>query len=475
MAKKTELVIKSLDPNKLFYTMLKFYSDNKDKINPNTGEKQRIEIYNEGSARSGKSFDTYDLIVYFCFQLRATPISVYVVRKTLKSAREIAYKEDFVTKLKLLGIYDNDFAVNEMQSPEYRLWGSVVKFRGLDDGEELGMSDIIYFNEATDNNNEKVMNNQVLRCKRLAIYDWNPKLTNHFLYEREGRFNTLFTKSTFLNNKHLSSIVRGAILSACPWDMCDYDFKKNEWKVPESDRKPNTYNIENGTANKHDWLVYGEGVRCPADGAVFYPNYINYFPEDCEEVQFALDFGYTEDPSVLTRNGRRGDELFVKYETYESTANATILWEVIFPILEEEINKRNLESGYKRDKDGKWDKTHTLIIPCDSADKYQDFQFVRDLNAICVRNSITYIQFIKVKKPMIVVRIGLMLRFKINVYYDGSPLSKAAENEYKNYVKKVVDGITTSIPVDNYNHGIDSTGYCCWFFWRWHNFEVKVC
>lgn len=46
-----ELVIKKFDPNQLFYTMVKFFKDNKDKVNPNTGYKQRVDICCEGSSR----------------------------------------------------------------------------------------------------------------------------------------------------------------------------------------------------------------------------------------------------------------------------------------------------------------------------------------------------------------------------------------------------------------------------------------
>ena len=43
-----ELVVKTFDPNQLFYKMVEFYQENKKKINPNTGTTQRIDIFVKG-------------------------------------------------------------------------------------------------------------------------------------------------------------------------------------------------------------------------------------------------------------------------------------------------------------------------------------------------------------------------------------------------------------------------------------------
>ena len=84
MAKKA-LVPKKFETNQLFYTMAEYIHDNKDNINPETGEKGIINIFNEGGSRSGKSFDAYALLIYLCDQYRKNPLSIYVVRKTLKN------------------------------------------------------------------------------------------------------------------------------------------------------------------------------------------------------------------------------------------------------------------------------------------------------------------------------------------------------------------------------------------------------
>lgn len=469
-----ELVVKTFDPNQLFYKMVEFYQENKKKINPNTGTTQRIDICCEGSSRSGKTFDIYDLLIFFCDQFKKKRnLSIYVVRKTLKSCREIAYKEDFVKKLTLAGIYSTDYARNENQSPEYTLWGSTIKFIGLDGGEELGRSDIIYVNEALDINNQKTMDNLLMRCEMLGLFDWNPKYSKHFIYKWEGRFNTLFTRTTFRDNKHIDPKVKGNILSKCPWSFDDYDEEKRCWKVPIEQRRPNEYNIKNGTANYHDWMVYGEGIRCPEEGAVFKNiNWIETFPDDCESVHFGLDFGYTSDPSVLTKVGRKGNNIYIQYLTYNPYDNTDMLYKAVMPFLLEEQKRRKKESNGL--------ETAHIIVACDSADRYKDVHFVRELNAIIINENkkiqsdcekakidpenhkIRGIQFIKVKKPMVTVRLSNMKKFNLHVVE-----TPEAVEEFDNYVYMIIEGNQTNIPIDDYNHGIDSAGYCIWHFHKW--------
>lgn len=757
--------------NPLYYTMAEFYNDNKNNINPQTGEKGIVQIFNEGGSRSSKSFEAYSLLISFCDANRKAPISIYVIRQTLKNARDIAYQEDFVTLLKLSGLYYPELARNENQSPEYTLWGSTIKFKGLDGNEELGRSDIIYVNEALDIKNEKVFDNLVLRCEMLLICDWNPKYSSHFLFKYEGRFNTLFTHTTFVHNKFINSTVRGKILSYSPWDFKDFDFITGKWKCPIEERSINLYNQEQGTINLHDWMVYGEGIRCPEEGAVFKNiNWIDEFPNDCEEVHFGLDFGYTClsgdtlietikgekrldcikendyiftsegykrviklnkigkqkvvekyieldfgyrkiistfdhkfktdkewkqlkdlqkggklalsanlmgkhtedtqtvntqtifsdqrlkkgyielfgnfimgklkkvnkfitlmemrlittsltllklaiqntqnniislkemyvkmgspkkigmkeglllllnynllkksvnhadrnslrqtlikhivpvnaiistnirllnlmkrifahgveglskeinilnkklvqanapivyreiidiktvneyevdvydlnvetmheyfangilvhncDPSVLTKVGRKGKSIFIEYLTYSSFEDTDLLYQVLMPFL--------LEEQERRKKEAHGHEVANIIVACDSADKYKDTHFVRALNAsISAENKrikrenernkrdldfgkIHGIQFSKVKKPMITVRISLMKKFQLNVVKNQN-----AEDEFTNYAYMMIEGRQTNIPIDAWNHGIDSANYCIWMFWKW--------
>lgn len=143
------------------------------------------------------------------------------------------------------------------------------------------------------------------RCEMLFVADWNPKLTFHFLFNWEGRDNVMFTKTTFWDNKHLSSSVKNGILATCPYDFKDFDVETRTWLKPEEEREVNLVNKTNNTIDKWAWLVYGEGVRCPEDGVIFKDiEWIKEFPDNLEEVKFGLDFGYTcfDGSTLITTN-----------------------------------------------------------------------------------------------------------------------------------------------------------------------------
>ena len=138
--------------------------------------------------------------------------------------------------------------------------------------------------------------------------------------------------------------------------------------------------FKNGTANYHDWMVYGERIRCPEEGAVFKNiNWIETFPDDCESVHFGLDFGYTSDPSVLTKVGRKGNNIYIQYLTYNPYDNTDMLYKAVMPFLLEEQKRRKKEANGL--------ETAHIIVACDSADRYKDVHFVRELNAIIINEN----------------------------------------------------------------------------------------
>ncbi|NDV46247.1 hypothetical protein D0T49_04230 [Paludibacter sp. 221] len=467
-------VIKKFEVNELTEEMILFYEENKDRVNPVTGEKEIIKIFNEGSSRSGKTFSAFDFITYLCDKQehREKPLSIYVIRKTLKSCRERSYHEDFVGHAKNIGTYSREYAFGERTSPEFNLFGSKVKFIGLDNDEELGRSDILFFNEALDNDDEKLINRMLMRCEVAAIFDWNPKYTEHFLFDREGQFNTLFTKTTFLNNRFLKQKVKAGLLAKCPWSFDDFDFDSKTWKKPKNPdrekykldnigkwtqkeldeyRAPNIYNIQTKTADEHEWMVYGEGERHPEEGSVLEAyEWIDKYPDEAmDETAYGLDLGFTVDPSVLTRVGRKGMDLYIEYLTYQPCPSADILFDLIEPIIlaEQERLKKYTLNGEIED----------IIISSESNDRYRDENYIVSMNSsICVKGYEGW-GFVKIKKPSIVSRISLCKRFRLHVVKN-----KKAENEFNNYVYQVIEGRKTNIPIGRHNHGIDSFGYAVW-------------
>ena len=460
--------IKKWEFNELTEDVICFYEENKDEINPATGLKEIIKIFNEGSSRSGKTFSAFDFILYLCDRARKNPISIYVIRKTLKSCREKTYYEDFVGWAKNVGVYHKDFTRGENSTPEFTLFGSTIKFIGLDNDEELGRSDVLFFNEMLDHNDEKAINNMIMRCEIAVIGDWNPKLSYHFIFNREGQFNTLFTKTTFMHNRFLNEAVRAGLMAKSPYDFADFCFEDKKWLKPKHTdrlkytidglktwtdeektkfRLPNEYNILNRTANEHEWTVYGEGERCPEEGAVFKDIiWIDKYPDEAmDETAYGLDFGFTNDPSVLTRVGRKGKDLYIEYLAYQKTPDPDTLFHLIEPIILSEIDRLSkYEDGFEGED---------IIISCESNDKFKDFEFVRALNSICCERNYDW-SFYKIKKPSIHTRLQICKRFNLHVVQ-----SEVAKNEFNNYVYIYIEGRETNIPIGKWNHGIDSFGY----------------
>ncbi len=236
------------DPNLLCYEMAKAYSDAKDK-----GEK--LVICNEGGSRSSKTWDTLHLLVAICSHNIDSGLDIYILRDTLTNCKDYTFKE-FIKVLNVCGIYDQTKLRNP-QKPDYNLYGNNVYFRGLDDEKntEGFPSDIIFVNEVLETKQTKVEGLQ-MRCRLLEIYDWNPKLTKHWIFDYEGRPDVLFTKTTYKDNKHLEKTI----------------VKKIESYNPEI-----AENVKNKTANPFRWKVYGLGLRADREGNVFNDSKLNKF------------------------------------------------------------------------------------------------------------------------------------------------------------------------------------------------------
>ncbi len=244
------------DPNRIFYEMLaSFQQALEDEI--------RLTICNEGGTRSGKTYDAYDLLTYICDHNRNACLDIYILRDTLVNNRDFTLKDwkklQKINKIPLTG--------KDTPKPEYNLFGNNVYFRGLDDEEntEAYPSDILFFNEVLETEKTKV-EGLIMRCRKLVIMDWNPKLTKHWVFNYEGKPNVLFTHSTYKDNKHLEKTVVDGIESYNP------EIKEN---------------VKNGTANLFRWKVYGLGLRADREGNVFNDNELNKF--DLEDIQEYLE------------------------------------------------------------------------------------------------------------------------------------------------------------------------------------------
>ena len=441
--------------------------------------KKRPLFINLGGSRSGKSYDAFDFIVKWCDDNRLKDLSIDVYRETLVKARGTTL-EDCLKCFDFIGLRRNiDYTLTgEINAiPTIKLWGNTIQFKGLPaKGSEAGMCDVAFVNEIFEVADKSVIMGIRQRCKKCMILDANPSLTQHWAMEMKDEFNVFYTWTSYLDNIHLPVGFKMEAESWCGWDFDDsvievdsLGFKRRRWLKPACKdgeiydeaihRRPNKINFERGTVDEWRWLTYGEGIPSPQTGAVFKDvTWISEFPANgLEQCHLGLDYGYNSDPSVLTRVGVSGFDMYAEALTYQSTPTVEILFDLITPQIEKEIERRKAEAQGGDIAD--------IIIVCDSQDRYKDSQFTTDLQNLAFVRGKDW-QFVKCKKPQIVTRVGLVKRFRLHLVENNN-----VRLEQQNYTYlKHPDGTPMNIPdpSSKWCHFWDSMGYVSWYFFRYY-------
>jgi len=177
--------------------------------------------------------------------------------------------------------------------------------------------------------------------------------------------------------------------------------------------------------NKALWEIYGLGIQSMVEGLVF-PDItlIDKFPEHAKKICLAMDFGFTNDPTAIVRCGVIDENLYVDeicYRTHMLTGD--IIGEL---------------RPFKRIK-----------VISESADP----RMVQELT-----NAGFWI--VPVTKGAGSVEAGIMFMQGMKIHVTKGSLNLI--KEFRNYVfAENKDGKRLNIPIDAYNHGIDSSRYYC--------------
>lgn len=402
--------IKNFTKNYLYEHILLLFVHNRAKRDPITGNRATVSILNGGGSRAGKTFDIAHVLLTFIENYsdtknkNAKSLSIIVYRDTLVNAR-LTYK-DFIKCFTLIGLEEYTVDKKGNRIGDYETTNSarvtitfkkcgfehVIEFKGIPpEGVQPVGCDISFINELVENNNLVSFTGIRRRTEILFLADWNPKESVHWAYNIQ-RFNTFYTKTTYLDNKHIPDTLITDVEAQCPYNFDDselyiesYDemmnpvevkldesfsmeiwragkyhvkgFLRRRWLKPERPdicdekdyhlyRMPNEINIANKTANRAEWYTYGEGLNCGQEGAIFKDvTWINSFPDNVDLCYFGLDFGFSNDPSSLVKVGRTGKKLYLKKECYQKTPTSDILFDLIEkPILEDE-KRRYIEAN----------------------------------------------------------------------------------------------------------------------------------
>lgn len=451
---------------KLFTQMLQFFLARYKKG-------QKTTIINLGGSRSKKTYEAAQLLLYLCDTYKISTekkengmyysildangrenLIIDVYRKQLKDVRKTF--ADFCACINILNA--KGFKVSSANSDAPTITapnGNIISFHKLPDDNkpiEAGKSHIIYFNEALEIPSRKIISNAMMRCELMVIFDSNPSLTTHWLFDMaDNDKDALYTHTTYKDNEFLPQSVIDGIESYCPWDLSDYQLIDGKWRwvLPESQRKPNETNILNKTADKRLWMIYGEGLRCAREGAAF-PDlqWIDEFPTDIpfDIVIHGMDFGYTNDQTALVRVGVSGRDIYVKLLYYAPTPKSDLLFAEIESILLEEQEL--------------WGEVN---VACESQDNRNGDYFVWSLAKQKRVLGYDKWHFFKVKKPPYRSKaVDLVNNFNLHVVR--TPIT---EKEFLNFVFEERNGEITSIlhglkGHNNFDHCIDAMLYACW-------------
>jgi phage terminase large subunit len=378
-------------------------------------------IVNSGSTRSTKTWSIWQWIIEQC--VTYPKLRVVVVRAKLAWLRKTAYK-DFVEIMLRQGLW-NDTCMNKGEWEYTFPNGSNIVFTGLD--QDSGFmkahgtpSDILYCNEITELGWSRVQQLEV-RNTWICIFDFNPNCPTSFWIYTEilNRVDdAILIHSTYKDNPWLPIAIVRSIEAY----------------------EPTEENIARGTADEMFWRIYGLGLQGVIKGLI-YPNIkiVKGFPDKITSPGYALDWGFTNDPTTLCFYGMTPGNIWMDQMLYETgLVNLAMPSNPGIRSIEGEF----LRLGVKRE----------LPIYCDGAEP----KSVADLrnagyNAIGVAGS----------GKAIIPGIQSVKRFNINV----TERSLEGIIEFNNYKWKDLKGnegeAFINEPVDAFNHVLDGLRYYC--------------
>lgn len=451
-----------------------------------------------GTTRSGKTVAKAQGIIIQVVQNedKGVPLTVNCYRNLLTDCATKTFN-DFRIAIRIMGLEDK-FKFTGGNKPIIRYGKSEIHFLGVSDDENVQQAacHIAYFNEAFEISNRKFVQQVVSRCKRLVIYDGNPTDASHWLFSEMASPDVKVFHSTYKDNRFLSPTERYSIEQYCPWDLKDYIKKDGRWQwtLPEEQRTPNKVNIERGTANRHDWLVKGEGIPAEKEGCIFKVTWTTKLPpiESFEDIGFGLDFGWSEDETSFSLMANRsGNELHIRdliYEQLKDRGEAAeekldyLFTQIVqvfmrpakdwFEVTDETpynmdeptylVIQKHLSTKTKIDK-GKVVVDHdkyAIYVTCETQDRYKDVRFVTGLQNATYREGISWLKFYKISpKPRKYKGVANLQAWKLFVVR-----TVASVKNFNNFTYKMVGDAATSIIDENKSgnsddHLIDSSIY----------------
>lgn len=229
---------------------------------------QKKIIIEQGGSRSGKTYNILIWIIFgYCLKNKNKIVSI--CRKTFPALRTSAMR-DFFEILKNNELYSEED--HNKTSHEYKINGNLVEFISLDSPQKVRgrKRDLLFINEANELFWED-WNQLVFRTVGRIILDYNPSDEFHWIYDKvKIREDADFYKTTYKDNKFLEESI-----------------------VKEIERLQYT--------DENYWRIYGLGEIGQSKATIFQFREIEKIPDNAKFVSYGMDFGYTNDPTCISK------------------------------------------------------------------------------------------------------------------------------------------------------------------------------
>lgn len=221
-------------------------------------------IIHEGGTRSGK---THSLLTTLYHIVNAKGGLASVVSETFPHLRKGAIR-DYKRILESQKIWDEK-KWNKTDSLHTLNDNKIIEFFSADTSDKVHgpERDYLFLNEAQ-NIDYEIARHLFVRTKKTIFIDFNP--TREFWAHTELRNDpkTLWIHSTYLDNPYLT-----------PEQITEIERNKN---------------------NKSWWAIYGEGKIAESESQIYTGwQLIDEIPHEARLERYGLDFGYTNDPTVI--------------------------------------------------------------------------------------------------------------------------------------------------------------------------------
>jgi len=350
-------------------------------------------IVEQGGTRSGK---TYNIILWIIFKYctNNTNKVITICRKSFPSLRATVMR-DFMSILHNHNIYSEIY--HNKSNSEYHLFGNLVEFISLDQPQKIRgrKRDLLFVNEGNELYYED-MQQLLFRTQERVILDFNPSDEYHWIYDKLiPRNDCDFFKTTYLDNPFIEDSIRKEI-----------ELLKD--------------------TDEQYWQIYGLGERAASKSIIFNYVEVKKIPIQAQLISYGMDFGYTNDPTVLVSVYIDNHNMYIKEHLYRTQMTTN------------DINQ------FLKDEQIKG------IIYADSAEP----RLISELRKM------GHNIFPSIKgKDSINAGIDLLKRYKIHILNT----STNTISEFRNYKwKEDKSGLLTNIPDGKNDHTIDSCRYAAY-------------